>query len=260
VASDGAGRNSPFTANLLQEITTGEHVLLMLQNVVKGVRQDTRGQQQPWFHASLSGDFYFNRQSPGQPPVQSGSATGNASGEVSGEPGTVAANHQDVQQEEAQTTGDAVSADIGSREGRARPPTPGQSADPAAKETAAGTGLASLAPAEKTARAELSGTWSGDFRTDGGRGAAATLRFVPTADGGYDVGFSRLINYGALPASCSIATGRMMPLGPDGLRLVLTHSGCRGSGMVRLQNGRIVGKVEIDGRSLQLDLGPAGSG
>ncbi len=60
VAMDGTGHNSPFMVNLLKYIDTpGKHVLLMLQDVINGVRQQTQGAQVPWIQSSLYGDFYF---------------------------------------------------------------------------------------------------------------------------------------------------------------------------------------------------------
>lgn len=63
VAMDGDGNNSPFTKNLIKHLDTpNKHVLLMLQDVIKDVREETQGFQQPWVQSSLSGDFYFKVQ------------------------------------------------------------------------------------------------------------------------------------------------------------------------------------------------------
>ena len=63
VAMDGDGENSPFSKSLIKHLDApNKHVLLMLQDVIKDVREDTQGFQQPWVQSSLSGDFYFNRQ------------------------------------------------------------------------------------------------------------------------------------------------------------------------------------------------------
>lgn len=63
VAMDGEGKNSPFSKSLIKHLDApNKHVLLMLQDVIKDVREDTQGFQQPWVQSSLSGDFYFNRQ------------------------------------------------------------------------------------------------------------------------------------------------------------------------------------------------------
>jgi hypothetical protein len=61
VARDGEGRNSPFTAALLETI---KEPGLKIEDVFKNVRQKissaTDGQQIPWELSSLQKDFYFN--------------------------------------------------------------------------------------------------------------------------------------------------------------------------------------------------------
>lgn len=63
VAQDGEGRNSPYTAALLENI--GQEGL-PIEQVFKRVRQkldrETGGKQIPWELSSLRGDFYFNPQ------------------------------------------------------------------------------------------------------------------------------------------------------------------------------------------------------
>ena len=60
-ASDGAGRNSPFTKNLL---TSMKQPGLAVEQVFKKVRveveKETYREQTPWEVSSLKGDFYFN--------------------------------------------------------------------------------------------------------------------------------------------------------------------------------------------------------
>ena len=60
-ASDGAGRNSPFTKNLL---TSMKQPGLAVEQVFKQVRveveKETFREQTPWEVSSLKGDFYFN--------------------------------------------------------------------------------------------------------------------------------------------------------------------------------------------------------
>ncbi len=60
VALDGQGRNSPFTSALLKTIDTPG---LSLGDTMIAVRNDvlqaTNGQQVPWDHSSLTGQFYF---------------------------------------------------------------------------------------------------------------------------------------------------------------------------------------------------------
>src|SRR6266446_267956 len=59
-AVDGAGRNSPFTANLLREIPQPQRPIeLMFKAVRARVQDETRMQQTPWEASSLRGDFYF---------------------------------------------------------------------------------------------------------------------------------------------------------------------------------------------------------
>ncbi|HOI72552.1 MAG TPA: SUMF1/EgtB/PvdO family nonheme iron enzyme [Syntrophales bacterium] len=59
-ASDGSGRNSPYTRALLKHVPAAN---LPIELVFKKVRQETdrltRGKQVPWESTSLTGDFYF---------------------------------------------------------------------------------------------------------------------------------------------------------------------------------------------------------
>jgi hypothetical protein len=68
VAQDGYGRNSPFTAALLQHMETpGLEIRPMLGRVRQSVREATAGSQVPWENSSLEGEFFFR---PGPaPPV-----------------------------------------------------------------------------------------------------------------------------------------------------------------------------------------------
>ena len=60
VADDGAGRNSPFTAALLEHIAApGVSVDDMLTKVAKSVRNATGNAQRPWKNSSLPEVFYF---------------------------------------------------------------------------------------------------------------------------------------------------------------------------------------------------------
>jgi uncharacterized caspase-like protein len=60
VASDGNGRNSPFTKALLAHIETkGITIQEMMIRVRKSVMQDTKNQQVPWEEAALNDSFYF---------------------------------------------------------------------------------------------------------------------------------------------------------------------------------------------------------
>ncbi|WP_291297920.1 caspase family protein, partial [Elioraea sp.] len=60
VAQDGFGRNSPFTAALLQHMETpGLEIRPMLGRVRQSVREATAGSQVPWENSSLEGEFFF---------------------------------------------------------------------------------------------------------------------------------------------------------------------------------------------------------
>jgi uncharacterized caspase-like protein len=60
VAADGAGRNSPFTSNLLRYITVPEDIEFVLRKVRKSVVEETNNNQVPWWSSSLTGGFSFN--------------------------------------------------------------------------------------------------------------------------------------------------------------------------------------------------------
>ena len=60
VASDGAGRNSPFTSSLKLHMDTAGLSISDLMIVVRNeVVQATAGQQIPWDHSALASRFYF---------------------------------------------------------------------------------------------------------------------------------------------------------------------------------------------------------
>ena len=60
-ASDGSGKNSPYTAAVLESIQIPNITIIqMFQNVRNIVSQRTNKQQIPWESTSLTGDFYFN--------------------------------------------------------------------------------------------------------------------------------------------------------------------------------------------------------
>jgi uncharacterized protein (TIGR02145 family) len=60
-ASDGSGRNSPYTSAILESIETQNITITqMFQKVAKTLSQKTAKQQVPWISSSLTGDFYFN--------------------------------------------------------------------------------------------------------------------------------------------------------------------------------------------------------
>jgi hypothetical protein len=61
VAQDGAGRNSPYTKHLTEAIGIPDLTLEQtFKTTLKGVYQETRGQQTPWISSSFFGDFIFH--------------------------------------------------------------------------------------------------------------------------------------------------------------------------------------------------------
>ena len=62
VASDGAGRNSPFTRALLKHIgTKGITIQDLMIRVRKSVMEETKNQQIPWEEAALNEPFSFTQ-------------------------------------------------------------------------------------------------------------------------------------------------------------------------------------------------------
>ena len=63
VASDGDGRNSPYTKALVKAMQTpNKPIEQVFKEVRRSVREETKNQQTPWENTSLSGDFYFRVQ------------------------------------------------------------------------------------------------------------------------------------------------------------------------------------------------------
>ena len=61
-AADGAGRNSPFTTQLLRELgVAGRDIEVALKVVRAGVQQATKGEQIPWVASSITGNFEMAR-------------------------------------------------------------------------------------------------------------------------------------------------------------------------------------------------------
>lgn len=61
VALDGTGDNSPFTAALVKRMSEpGKNLTAVMIDVRKDVIAATKGEQVPWDHSSLTGDFYFD--------------------------------------------------------------------------------------------------------------------------------------------------------------------------------------------------------
>jgi hypothetical protein len=61
VAHDGTGRNGLYTTQLLRQIKDSADlpIEVVLKRVVAGVKQESSGQQEPWYEGSLEGDFCF---------------------------------------------------------------------------------------------------------------------------------------------------------------------------------------------------------
>ena len=60
VASDGKGSNSPYTLALSRHMAKpGLSIHQVFTNVTREVKQVTKGNQRPWAHSSLDGEFYF---------------------------------------------------------------------------------------------------------------------------------------------------------------------------------------------------------
>jgi TonB family protein len=60
VASDGVGRNSPYTKHLLQALKQPNMPIEQVFKVVRrNVMDETKGEQIPWENSSLVGDFFF---------------------------------------------------------------------------------------------------------------------------------------------------------------------------------------------------------
>jgi hypothetical protein len=61
VALDGNGRNSPYTKNLVAALAQSDlSIEETFKRTLKGVYQETRGQQTPWISSSFFGDFVFH--------------------------------------------------------------------------------------------------------------------------------------------------------------------------------------------------------
>ncbi len=79
VAADGSGRNSPFTAALLEHLATpGLEVNQLLNRVRQTVVAVTDHQQIPWTHSSLTGDFYMSTVGYGTAPADATPAPSSA--------------------------------------------------------------------------------------------------------------------------------------------------------------------------------------
>ncbi len=79
-ASDGSGMNSPYTEAILESMQIPNiTVLKMFQNVRGLVNERSNSQQTPWESTSLTGDFYFLRNTENNAPqIQSSPSTSNS--------------------------------------------------------------------------------------------------------------------------------------------------------------------------------------
>ena len=61
VANDGEGRNGLYTAELLRQMTDAPDVPieLVFKRIVSGVKQASKGHQEPWWEGSMEGNFCF---------------------------------------------------------------------------------------------------------------------------------------------------------------------------------------------------------
>ena len=79
VAQDGTGANSPFTTALLRRIEQpGLELRQMMAEVRREVREATGGQQVPWEHSALEGEFFFKAANLVQRPVEGSANTARA--------------------------------------------------------------------------------------------------------------------------------------------------------------------------------------
>ncbi len=70
VAADGQSRNSPFTAALVQHITTpGLEIRQLMGRVRETVYKSTGKKQLPWVNEALIGEFYFAGKDPNAVPI-----------------------------------------------------------------------------------------------------------------------------------------------------------------------------------------------
>ena len=64
LASDGSGRNSPFTSSFLKHIETQEEIGTVFRRVAADVYESTRHDQLPELSMSLIGEYYLKGRSP----------------------------------------------------------------------------------------------------------------------------------------------------------------------------------------------------
>jgi hypothetical protein len=69
-ASDGTGRNSPFSAAFLRHMETeGQEIVALMRRVTTNVQQETNGNQRPELSLAVPFEFYFKPGPPQPPPT-----------------------------------------------------------------------------------------------------------------------------------------------------------------------------------------------
>lgn len=69
-ASDGTGRNSPFSAAFLRYMETeGQEIVALMRRVTTSVQQETNGSQRPELSLAVPFEFYFKPGPPQPPPT-----------------------------------------------------------------------------------------------------------------------------------------------------------------------------------------------
>ncbi len=87
VASDGTGRNSPFTKALLKHIgTKGISIQELMIRVRKSVMEETANKQVPWEEAALKENFYFIASPANAPATKGGAPARNNASAAKSEP------------------------------------------------------------------------------------------------------------------------------------------------------------------------------
>jgi hypothetical protein len=82
-ASDGAGRNSPYTAALLHHLETpGLEIEFLFRNVRDDVMSATNDEQQPFIYGSLSSEEIYLKEAPGEQLAFNASEVTSDAGEI----------------------------------------------------------------------------------------------------------------------------------------------------------------------------------
>ena len=96
VALDGAGHNSPYTKYLSQWIATPDlSIEDTFKRTLKGVYQDTHGEQTPWISSTFFGDFVFHparTQRPRRRTIKLGARRSAEQAEAPTSPGSIASS------------------------------------------------------------------------------------------------------------------------------------------------------------------------